>query len=219
MKDGKPMHLLSVNIGKAQQQTYQGSVETTGIYKLPVEGPVEIGYLGIEGDAICDSEHHGGPDQALYLYGMADYAYWEQELGRELAPGTFGENLTISELESASFNVGDVLYIGSVALQVTAPRIPCSTFARRMGDPQWVKRFREAERPGLYVRVLKEGVVCAGDRVTVERYCGETLSIREMFREHYVKEKSEASLRRHLNAPISMRVRHKLEAQLKARAE
>jgi MOSC domain-containing protein YiiM len=208
------MKLLSINIGEERQQQRKDYVETTGIYKLPVDRPVEIKSLGIEGDAICDKKHHGGPDQALYLYGGADYAWWEQELGQELAPGTFGDNLTISDLESGQFNVGDTLHIGEVTLQVTSPRIPCGTFATRMGDPQWVKKFRAAERPGLYVRVVREGVIKAGDPVTVEKFTGETISIVEMYREHYVKDRSEESLRKHLNAPIDIRSRRDLEDEL-----
>lgn len=211
------MKLLSINIGAERQQQRNDYVETTGIYKLPVDRPVEIKSLGIEGDAICDKKNHGGPDQALYIYGSADYAWWEQELGQKLAPGTFGENLTISDLESAAFNVGDYLHIGEVTLQVTAPRIPCGTFATRMSDPQWVKKFRAAERPGLYVRVIRAGVIRAGDAVTVEKYAGETISIVEIYREHYVKDKSEESLRRHLKAPIAERVRRDLEEELKTK--
>lgn len=208
------MRLLSINVGSERQQQRKDYVETTGIYKLPVDRPVEIKSLGIEGDAICDTKNHGGPDQALYIYGGADYTWWEGKLGQKLAPGAFGDNLTISDLESAVFNVGDYLHIGEVTLQVTAPRIPCGTFATRMGDPQWVKKFRAAERPGLYVRVIKEGVIKAGDSVTVEKYMGETISILEMYREHYVKDKSEESLRKHLNAPIDIRSRRDLEEEL-----
>lgn len=210
----KQMQLLSINIGSERQQQRNGYIETTGIYKQPVNHPVEINFLGIEGDVICDKKHHGGADQALYIYGGADYAWWEEELQRPLAPGTFGENLTISELESGAFNVGDLLHIGAVTVQVTAPRIPCGTFATRMGDPQWVKKFRAAERPGLYVRVLKPGVIAVGDTVTIEKYTAETISIREVYREHYNKEKNETSLRRHLNAPIALRMRKDLEEEL-----
>ena len=208
------MKLLSINIGKERTQQRKDYIETTGIYKMPVDGPVEIKSLGIEGDAICDKKNHGGPDQAIYVYGGVDYAWWEQEIEKELAPGTFGDNLTISDLESTHFNVGDYLHIGEVTLQVTAPRIPCGTFATRMGDPQWVKKFRAAERPGLYCRVIKEGTVKAGDSVSVEKYTGETISIVEMYREYYGKDKSEESLRKHLNAPIDIRSRMDLEEEL-----
>jgi len=208
------MKLISINVGKERTQQRKDFVETTGIYKMPVNEPVEIKALGIDGDAICDVKSHGGVDQALYVYGGGDYAWWSNETGKELAPGTFGDNLTISDLESAQFNVGDYLHIGEITLQVTAPRIPCDTFATRMEDPQWVKKFRAAERPGLYCRIIKEGTIKAGDPVSVEKYSGETISILEMYREYYVKSKSEESLRRHLKAPIDIRSRKKLENAL-----
>jgi MOSC domain-containing protein YiiM len=208
------MQLISINIGKEQTQQRNDYIETTGIYKMPVSEPVEIKSLGIEEDAICDKKHHGGVDQAVYVYGGADYAWWSSELGKELAPGTFGDNLTISELESAQFNVGDYLHIGEITLQVTSPRIPCGTFAWRMQDPQWMKKFRAAERPGLYCRVIKEGVVKAGDAVTVEKYTGETISILQMYRDHYESKMNEETIRRYLNAPIDIRSRTDLEKEL-----
>jgi MOSC domain-containing protein YiiM len=188
-------------------------VEQTGIFKFPTNEAVRVTKLGLEGDVIVSKKHHGGPDQAVYVYGVADYEWWSNELGREILPGTFGENLTISELESAQFNIGDYLHIEEVTLQVTAARIPCGTFATRMNDPQWVKRFRSAERPGLYCRVIQEGFVKAGDPVSVERYTGETISILDMFREFYNKNKSEESLRRHLDAPIAIRARRAIEKE------
>jgi len=208
------MKLISINIGKERQQQRKDYVETTGIYKIPANNPVEIKSLGIDGDAICDVKSHGGVDQALYVYGGADYVWWSQELGKEIGPGTFGDNLTISDLESATFNIGDFLHIGEVSLQVTAPRIPCSTFATRMDDPQWVKKFRHAERPGLYVRVLTEGTIQAGDPISVEKYTGETVSILQMYRDHYTGNYTEEALRRYLNAPIAIRNRKAFEAEL-----
>lgn len=209
------MKLISVNIGQERTLQRKDRVERTGIFKVPVETPVQVTELGLEGDVIASRKHHGGPDQAVYVYGLKDYEWWTQELGQDLAPGTFGENLTIGGLESASFDIGDLLHIGAISLQVTAPRIPCGTFAARMGDPQWVKKFRHAERPGLYCRVMKQGFVKAGDPVVLEPYSGETLSIREMFREYYVKDKSRESLLRHLNAPIAIRARRDLEEEWK----
>jgi MOSC domain-containing protein YiiM len=214
------MQLISVNIGKEQTLQKVDKVITTGIFKLPASGRVRIGGLGLEGDVIMDKKNHGGPDQAVYVYGEADYDWWRDQLGRDLPPGIFGENLTISELESASFNIGDVLIVGEVKLQVTAPRIPCSDFAARMEDLQWVKKFRAAERPGLYCRVLQEGFVQAGDLVSVEKYAGETLSIVQMYRDYYESKKDEALIRRHLAAPIAVRARRDMEeARAKLKSE
>ena len=208
------MNLISVNLGQERTLQLKKLIERTGIFKFPTQESVKVTKLGLEGDVIFDKEDHGGPDQAVYVYGGADYAWWSKELGVDIAPGSFGENLTISELESGPFKIGDTLNVGEVILQVTAPRIPCGTIAARMDDPQWVKKFRHAERPGLYCRVLKEGFVQTDDPVSVEHYGGETLSILEMFRDHYEKNKREETLRRHLNAPIAIRARKDLEQEL-----
>ena len=208
------MNLISVNLGQERILQRNGRTERTGIFKFPTDESVRVTKLGLEGDVIVSKKHHGGPDQAVYVYGTGDYAWWSMELGKDIAPGTFGENLTIGELESAQFNIGDYLHIDKVTLQVTAPRISCKTFAGRMEDPQWVKRFRHAERPGLYCRVIREGFVKTGDPVLMERYGGDTISIPEMFGDYYQKNKSEETLRRHLNAPIAVRARRDLEKEL-----
>ncbi|RIK29143.1 MAG: MOSC domain-containing protein [Anaerolineae bacterium] len=208
------MKLISINIGKARTQQNGEKLETTGIYKMPVDGTVKIKSLGIVGDFIGSSKHHGGPDQAIYVYGAADYAWWSKELGKELAPGTFGDNLTISELQSADFNIGDRLHIGEVILEVTAPRIPCSTLATRMGDSHFVKKYRHAERPGLYCRVIAEGEIKAGVGVTVQPVGGEAVSVVEIFRDWYEKSKDESTLRRFLRSPLAIRARHDLERRL-----
>ena len=154
---------------------------------------------GLPGDAIISTRYHGGPDQALYIYGGADYAWWAAELGREIAPGTFGENLTIS-IGNPPLAIGDRLHIGGVLLEVTAPRIPCATFAQRMGDPGFVERFCAAERPGCYCRVIREGILQAGDPVTLEPYAGEPVTIGEVFRDYYEPDPSLADIYRFLAA-------------------
>jgi MOSC domain-containing protein YiiM len=208
------MNLISINLGRERILQRKDRFEKTGIFKFPTDKPVKVTKLGLEGDVIVSKKHHGGPDQAIYVYGAADYEWWSQELRKAISPGTFGENLTINELESSQFNIGDYLQIDEVRVQVSAPRIPCGTFAARMGDPQWVKRFRHAERPGLYCRVIKEGFVEAGDIVSIERYPDKTISVLEMFRDYYDKNKGEDTIQRQLNAPIAIRARRDLENEL-----
>ena len=209
------MQLDSVNLGEERILQHKDRIESTGIFKFPVEGPVKVTTLGLEDDVIVSKKHHGGPDQAVYVYGGIDYAWWSEELKKEISAGTFGDNLTISDLESAQYNIGDYIHICEVTLQVTAPRIPCATFAARMDNPHWIKKFRHAERPGLYCRVIQEGFVKTGDPVSIDRYTGETISILEMFRDYYDRNKSEETLRHHLNAPIAIRARRDLEADLR----
>lgn len=212
------MQLISINIGKEQAIQKAKASGKTGIYKRSVNVPVHITSNGLVGDVVCDVENYGGVDQAVYVYGTPDYVWWSKMLRRELAPGTFGENLTITGLESAHMCIGDRLHIGSVLLEVTAPRIPCVTLGRRMNDPAFLKRFREAERPGIYCRVLQEGYVRTDDLVRHELYHGEPVKAGELFRDFFAPERSEAALRRHLAAPIAIRARVEKEQQLQALA-
>jgi MOSC domain-containing protein YiiM len=208
------MKLISVNIGQERSIPNAKASGKTGIYKIPNKAPVLITSNGIPDDVICDTKHHGGPDQAIYIYGAADYLWWVQSLDHELEPGTFGENLTISELESAALRVGDILQINDVRLQVTSPRMPCVTLAARMNDKKFQEKFRQAERPGLYCRVLHAGQVQEGQAVSLERYQGETISILQMFRDFYLHDLDVAKVRQHLAAPIAIRDRVEKEKQL-----
>jgi MOSC domain-containing protein YiiM len=208
------MYLQSINIGAKRTLQIGNKPVTTGIIKTPVTGPVSIARDRVGNDVIQNLEVHGGPDQAVYVYGGADYAWWSTRLGRDLAPGTFGENLTIAELESGPVSAGDRLLIGSVVLEVTAPRIPCSKLATRMGDPGFVKEFRAAARPGMYCRVIQTGMVTPGDGVILQPFSGETVSIRELFEAWYKADHTATELNRMLAAPIAVRYRNRLEEEL-----
>jgi MOSC domain-containing protein YiiM len=203
------MQLVSVNVGKAQPIKAKSGM--TGIYKTPVLTPVDVTRLGLVEDAIIDVEHHGGLDQAVYVFGTPDYAWWAEELGREMPPGIFGENLTISELESQMFQIGDRLRVGEILLEVTSPRTPCVTLATRMGDPKFVKRFAEAERFGLYCRVIEPGTVQQDDSVSVIRYRGVTITALEMFRLYYTQAYTVEVLERALAAPLHYKTRLEYE--------
>jgi MOSC domain-containing protein YiiM len=141
----------------------------TSIDKRPVGGPVPVGPLGVRGDSQQDTAHHGGDEYAVYLYADEDAAAWAAELGREVPAGLFGENLRTSGLDVSGLVIGTQLAVGGggLVLEVTAPRNPCATFARRMDEPGWVRRFTARRAPGAYARVLREGEVAAGDRIAV----------------------------------------------------
>ena len=206
------MQLLSVNIGAPQPIAAKSG--QSGIFKRPVADAVFIGSLGPVGDHIQDIKNHGGPDQAVYVFTQPDYDAWSAFLGQPLDPGVFGENLLISELESAAVPIGTRLRVGGVLIEVTAARIPCDTLAVRMNDPQFVKTFRRQRRPGFYVRVLAEGEVRAGDRVTLDRQMPPgTPTVLDTFEFFYTKSPTPEQMERLLTAPIH----HKLRAELEER--
>ncbi len=201
------MRLHSVNVGVERAMDNGKPSGKTGIYKLPTTAPVQIHELGLAGDVISDTDNHGGDDQAIYVYGTVDYEWWSAELGQTLEPGTFGENLTITELASATFNIGDRLQVGEVLLEITSPRIPCNTLAVRMNDSHFPKKFMQADRPGFYCRVIETGAVQAGDAVTVIPYTGATVSVIAVQNAFYAKDLSADDLQRLLAAPLARRAR------------
>ncbi|MFF7637195.1 MOSC domain-containing protein [Kitasatospora sp. NPDC008050] len=176
----------SVNIGSATLTEFS-DMGTTGIDKRPVNGPIEVvapvSGSALAGDAICDLRHHGGPDQAVYAYAWEDLLGWAPELGREVTPGLFGENLTTEGLEVNGALIGERWQLGpSLVLQVTVPRIPCRTFAGWLGERGWVKRFTQRALPGAYLRVLTPGAVRAGDPVRVLHRPGHGVTVATVYR-------------------------------------
>jgi MOSC domain-containing protein YiiM len=139
----------------------------SAIGKQPVGARVRVAGVNLVGDDQADRRVHGGPDKAVYSYAAEDAAWWVAELGREVPPGMFGENLTTEELDVSGAVVGERWLLGSVELEVCQPRLPCAKLGLRFGDPLMVKRFAEAERPGAYLRIVREGELGAGDAIEV----------------------------------------------------
>ena len=170
---------MSINVGTAVTRPY-ASGPTTAIAKvrLPEDALVEVrdpgpkrGGLGsgVVGDEIGDPKHHGGSQQAVYAYAREDQQWWEGELGRPLAPGAFGENLTTVGVDTTHALIGEVWRLDDVVLRVEVPRIPCATFAGHMGVPQWVKRFSAEGRTGAYLSVVRPGTFRTGVSIEIER--------------------------------------------------
>lgn len=166
----------------AQLRPDAGNVGVTAIDKQPVPSRLKVRTLGLYGDVQADRKHHGGASKALYAYAEEAADYWAAELGRPIPPGLFGENLRTAGVDVDGAEVGERWLIGdSLLVEVTCPRTPCATFQRRMGEPQWVRRFTEAGRVGAYLSVVHTGTVGAGDAVEVVRRPGHGVTIASWF--------------------------------------
>jgi MOSC domain-containing protein YiiM len=158
--------LLSVNVGTPKQiAVRRGRPLMSSIGKQPVEGRVRVEGVNVAGDQQADRRVHGGPDKAVYVYAREDAARWEEQLGRVLPPGMFGENLTTEGVDVSGAVIGERWRIGTVELEVAQPRLPCAKLGTRFGDLTMVKRFAEASRPGGYCRIVTEGELGAGDEI------------------------------------------------------
>jgi len=160
--------LLSVNVGRPQPIGLRrnGTVHSA-IGKAPVEGRVRVEGVNLAGDDQADRRVHGGPDKAVYAYAREDTDWWEGELGYALAPGAFGENLTVAGVDVSGALIGERWRLGTVELEVCQPRFPCFKLGMRFADPKMLRRFTLAERPGAYLRIVREGDIGAGDAIEV----------------------------------------------------
>src|ERR1051325_3622164 len=128
------MKIISVNVGRPRLVVWRGEPVSTGIFKEPVAGRVTLRTLNLDGDRQADLTVHGGPAKAVYAYPSEHYAYWRGGLrDTELPWGMFGEIFTTEGLSETTVNVGDRFRVGSAELQVTQPRMPCSTLGIRFG--------------------------------------------------------------------------------------
>ena len=161
-------HVISVNVGRPRRVETGRRIVETAIFKAPVEGRVAVRGVNLEGDDQADRSVHGGPDKAVYAYAIEETRAWEGELGRELGPGAFGENLTTEGLDVSGALIGERWRVGTALLEVVQPRLPCFKLGVRMNDPLFLRRFARASRPGAYLRIVEEGDLAAGDAVEVD---------------------------------------------------
>ena len=184
-----PPRIVSVNVVHALVPDLRGDLDETAIDKRPVAERVAVrsagpAGVGLAGDQVVDVRHHGGRDQAVYAYAVEDRDWWAAELGRELAPGSFGQNLDTEGVDVTGAVIGERWQVGEhgLVLEVTSPRIPCKTFQGFMDESRWIKRFTEHGASGAYLRVVEAGTVGAGDTVQVTDRPAHGVTVGEVFR-------------------------------------
>jgi MOSC domain-containing protein YiiM len=160
------MRILSVNVGLPREVTWQGKVVTTGIFKAPVNAPVMLRTLNLDGDGQADLTVHGGMSKAVYAYPSEHYAFWHAEFPEKNLPwGMFGENFTTEGLREESIYIGDRFRVGEAEVMATEPRMPCYKLGIKFGRTDIMKRFLRSRRSGFYFAVKREGRVNAGDAI------------------------------------------------------
>ena len=158
--------LVAVNVGLPRDVEWRGRSVFTGVWKHAVDGPQMVRTLNIDGDGQGDLGGHGGPHRAVMVYQLASYEHWRREFGRDdFEFGQFGENFTVEGLPDDEVCVGDRYEIGAALFEVSQPRVTCYRVGLRLGEPRLPSLLVAHRRPGFYLRVLREGVVEAGDPI------------------------------------------------------
>jgi MOSC domain-containing protein YiiM len=191
------MKLISLNVSLPRIVEYDGSLVATGIFKEPVQGPVMLRTLNLDGDRQADLSVHGGVSKAVYAYPSEHYEFWKREFAdMELPYGMFGENFTTEGLLEDAVNVGDRFSVGKAELMVTEPRLPCYKLGIKFGRPDIIKKFLQSRRTGFYFAVVKEGEVKAGDAIELQSRDANHIAISDITR-LYAFEKEDLKTLRH----------------------
>ncbi len=183
--------ILSVNVGGVREFDHHGRLAVSAIWKSPVSGRVAARGVNLEGDDQADRNAHGGPDKAVYAFAIEDARWWENQLGRTVEYGEFGENLSTEGIDLNESVVGERWEVGSAVFEVSEPRVPCWRLAVRMEDKRFPARFTEVGRPGTYLRIVVEGDVGAGDEVRVVERPEHDLTVGDVFR-IYTRDRDDA---------------------------
>jgi MOSC domain-containing protein YiiM len=184
------MKIVSIQVGQPQIITYRGKSITTAIFKDPVPGPRMLRTCNLDGDRQADLTVHGGRDKALYAYGMDTHAWWTKQRPQDaFVFGSFGENLSMDILDEREIYIEDTYELGEAIVQVTQPRYPCYKLSAKFQDPSILKDFVHSHRPGVYFRVLREGMIDVGDSLKLVDRLADQKSVRDAF-DHKVSPKA-----------------------------
>lgn len=189
------MKVVSVNLGEKVAFPWNGETHTTGIFKKPVDSPIQLEKEGVVNDVIANPKVHGGIFKACYLFSTNQYPYWKEKYPHlEWQWGMFGENITLEDLDEAELHIGDIYRLGNALVQVTQPREPCYKLGYRFENQGILKEFIDHGYPGAYVRVLEEGTVTVGDSMTLHQKGDSELTIKAFYELLYARKKSKELL-------------------------
>lgn len=210
--------IAGVFIGQPRNHASAGETEwVTSIFREAVHGEVFCTRTGLEGDQVTDRRVHGGPEKAVLCYAISHYPKWRTELHLPMEAGGFGENMAVDGLDESNVCVGDVYAIGEVEVQVSQPRGPCATLARRWARPDLVKIVCGNHRSGWYLRVLREGKLQAGDKMELRRRPQPSWTIARAAQVNYSPDRQLSELRELIDLPeLSMDWKCDLRIKLQA---
>jgi MOSC domain-containing protein YiiM len=203
------MKIISLNVGLPRRVMHHDREIVTSIFKSPVPGPIMLRRLNLDGDRQSDLNVHGGKNKAVYAYPSEHYDYWREQLPEtDLVWGNFGENLTTEGLCEPEACIGDVYRLGTAAVKVTQPRMPCYKLGIRFGRDDMVKRFLASGHSGVYFSVVEEGFVDVGEVIEKLSSAPDGISISDVNRAHAYSRDNLELVRRIVKAQILPRALH-----------
>lgn len=156
----------------------------------------------VTGDSQADPKHHGGLDRVLHHFPREHYGQyrrWDMISGFKDAP-TMGENISTVGLDETQVNIGDIIQIGEVLLQVTQPRSPCFKLNLQFGHNEFALAMQQSGRCGWFYRVIQTGTIYAADTIKLVERCSD-ISIAEAMHIYFLPDFDAVQYQRLANCP------------------
>lgn len=199
----KSISIVSLNVlGKAETIVADHQSVKTAYCKVPIQSEsIELGMTSFAGDMVQDKKHHGGNDKAICCYNSDHFAKWKDELGFDLGPAAFGENLTVSGEHGLEANVfiGDRYQLGEAIVEVSEPRGPCFVIGIRYNYKQFPIHLQQTGFTGYYLRTIKPGLVKTTDDLIHLSSHPEKISVMDVNHVRYHDPKNKAWIERLVN--------------------
>ncbi len=190
------MKIISTNLAKPSTFIWNGRETSTGIFKKPTDAPIYLTKNDVLKDEVSDRLHHGGYYKACYLFASEHYPYWKNLYpDLDWSWGMFGENLTMTGFDERAVYLGAIYKVGECVVQISQYREPCHKFAHKFGTQGVIKQFIDYGLGGTYLSILEEGNVTVGDEFTLLEEPKEKVTVAELFRLVFSKEKNQELLK------------------------
>lgn len=140
--------------------------QTSAILPTETHQSLFLGKNDIEGNEVVDLKHHGGPDRVLHQVSLENYELLKKkfpEAQDKFVPGSLGENISTLGATEKTLRVGDVFSLGTAKIELTEPRIPCSTIDAGYELKGVLKFIVQQRISGCFYRILEEGEFSLGD--------------------------------------------------------
>lgn len=143
----------------------------------------------VVGDSQADPKHHGGLDRVLHHFPREHYGQyrrWDMMVGFKDA-AAMGENISSVGLDETQVNIGDIIAIGEVIVQVTQPRSPCFKLNHQFGHQNFALAMQTSGLCGWFYRVITPGKIAQEASISLQQRCSD-MSVREAMNIYFSSE-------------------------------
>ncbi|NQY20721.1 MAG: MOSC domain-containing protein [Campylobacteraceae bacterium] len=157
------LKILDIYSGKEELFIKNNKEFNSAYKKISINDKVFVNYMGLENDIQSDKKHHGGEHKAICVFTQIAYEHFEEKYNLNLDVCSFGENITLDNIEDKDICLADRFSIGEIIVEVSQPREPCFKISSIIGIKELTSLVLKENKTGFYLRIIKEGFISKND--------------------------------------------------------